>query len=123
MRSHTDLLRPHRGLAACLWFGVLMALVHATGLAMDLGATQGEASVATAAVVDASGGTATADAYRRVDVSRRPHQLPATTQVAMVLIAVGAGRRRNAPFRVAPAPLLVVRRSPRDSRAPPYAVA
>ena len=120
MPSVTDLPRPRRWYVAAMLVA-LGVLVFAAGWALSTDArperTTGVPS-ASAAAVDAGHTTATADAYRRPDVSRRPHQMPAALAAAALLVVIGLGRNRSATSRAAPAPLPVWH-SAWGSRGPP----
>lgn len=99
--------------------GVLAVLVLAAGWALsDDAASERATGVAPAAVVDAGHTTATADAYRRSDVARRPQQLPAALAVVAVLVVIALGRHRSPTPRAASAPLPVWH-SAWGSRGPP----
>ena len=119
MPSVTDSSRPRRGFVAAALFGLLAALVLTAGWALSADApAEGAAGVPVAALVDAGHTTAAADAYRRIDVSRRPHQLPAALVVVAVLVVIALGRHRSPTPRAASAPLPVWH-SAWGSRGPP----
>lgn len=119
MPSVTDLPTPRRWYVAAM-LGALGVLVLAAGWALSADArpdrTTGVPSAA--AAVGAGHTTATADAYRRPDVSRRPHPMPAHLAAVALLVVIGLGRHRSAALRTAPAPLPVWH-SAWGSRGPP----
>lgn len=119
MTSLTDLPRARRGLDAAALLVVLAVLVLTAGWALGAVApAESAAGVPVAAVVGASHTTATADAYRRFEVSRLPHQLPAVLAMVAVLVVIARGRRRSPTSRAAAAPLPVWH-SAWGSRGPP----
>src|SRR5687767_6972896 len=95
MPSVTDSSRPCRRFGAAAMLGVLAVLVLAAGWALSADAPPEGATVASAAVVAAGHTTATADAYRRSDVSRWPQQLPAAPAVVGALVVIGLAHHRR----------------------------
>lgn len=119
MPSVTDLPRPRRWYVAAM-LGALGVLVCAAGWAPS-GDARSERTTgvpSAAAAVDAGHTTVNADAYRRSDVSRRPHQMPAALAAVALLVVIGLGRDRSATSPAAPVPLPVWH-SAGGSRGPP----
>lgn len=122
MPSVTDLPRPRRGFVAAALLCLLAVLVLTAGWALSADApAEGAAGVPVAALVDAGHTTATADAYRRIDVSRRPHLLPVTLAAVAVLVVIALGPHRSPTPRAASAPRPVWH-SAWGSRGPPPAL-